>query len=82
MVKTAKKIFGTIALSVALMSPSGASANQIMLTFVDHGFTITAQFSKFTGDSYIVMTEHGRIRVPASMVTCTGSRCVGNFQLA
>ena len=82
MLNKVKGIVASIVLCTAFVLPSSASANQITLTFVDHGFTLTGQFARFSGDSYIVLTEFGEVQVPLAMVKCSGLRCAGNYQIA
>ena len=77
-----KGIVASFVICAGFVLPTSASANQITLTFVDHGFTLTGQFARFSGDSYIVLTEFGEVQVPLSMVKCSGKRCAGNFLIA
>lgn len=68
--------FGKILLGAcALISPSGVSADEIALTFEDHGFTISGVFAGFAQDAYVIETENGLVHVPVDMVTCEGEAC-------
>ncbi|MEL6684955.1 MAG: hypothetical protein AAFQ00_06670 [Pseudomonadota bacterium] len=62
--------------AMALLSPSIVSADQITLTFEDHGFAVSGEFKTVTNSSYVVITEHGEMTVPMDMVTCEGAACV------
>lgn len=82
MVKSVDKIFGSIVLStVALMTPSIVSADDMSLTFLASGFTITGDFSDYQNDGYVLITENGTVHIPAAMVSCEGDDCVAPTQL-
>ena len=62
--------------ATALWAPSIVSADQITLTFEEHGFAVSGDLKMVTDNSYIVITEHGEVTVPMDMVTCEGAACV------
>jgi hypothetical protein len=76
MAKVSGKLGRLIAIVVAMSIPTIGSANEIVLTFAEQGFTIVGQFQGFVDNSYLILTEYGEISVPAAMVTCEGPDCV------
>jgi hypothetical protein len=76
MLKSVNGIIGTMMLgAIALISPSGVSADQISLTLKAQNFTVVGQYVGFAEGAYIIMTENGEMRVPAAMVSCEGTAC-------
>ncbi len=76
MVKLVKsKIIAITVSAMALTAPSSASADDIALTFEDHGFTVSGALVRIEDDRYVVMTENGEMLVPVAMVTCEGTGC-------
>lgn len=76
MVKLVKsKISAIIVSAMVLTFPSSVSADDIALTFEEHGFTVTGAFVRMDAQRYVVMTENGEMLVPVAMVTCEGSAC-------
>ncbi|EBA11524.1 hypothetical protein [Roseobacter sp. CCS2] len=65
-----------LACAVALIAPSIVSADQITLTFEEHGFAITGDCKSATNSSYVIVTDHGEVTVPKDMVTHDGADCV------
>ena len=74
-----KKVSGKIGMimvgATALTTPSSVSADQIALTFEDHGFTVSGAFVRMEDESYVLMTENGEMVVPVAMVSCEGTDC-------
>lgn len=76
MVKLVKsKISAIIVSAMVLTFPSSASADDIALTFEDHGFTVTGAFVRMDEERYVVMTKNGEMLVPVALVTCEGPAC-------
>ncbi len=69
------KIGAIMVSAMALIIPSNVSANEIALTFDDHGFTVLCEFMGFEKESYVVMTTNGEMIVPVQMVSCVGQDC-------
>jgi hypothetical protein len=77
MLKSVNGIIGTTMLgALALLSPSGVSAEQISLTLKAQNFTIVGEYLGFTEGTYMVMTATGELHVPAAIVSCEGAACV------
>lgn len=77
MVKKISGMIGTITLSVlAAISPSFVSADQIALTFEQHGLTIAGEYVDFQDNAYVITTTAGTIHVPAGLVSCEGVDCL------
>ncbi len=64
----------TISLSVVL--PSAAGADEITLTLKDQDVAISGQFAGFKQNAYVIATETGNIHVPARYVDCEGTDCL------
>jgi hypothetical protein len=76
MFQSVNSINGKIMLgALALIFPSGVSAEQISLTLKAQNFTVVGEYVGFAEGAYIVMTENGELHVPAAIASCEGSAC-------
>ena len=77
MFKKVSGMIGSITMSVfATVTPSIVSADQIALTFEQHGMTIAGDYVGFQDNAYVIITTAGTIYVPAILVSCEGVDCL------
>ncbi len=74
--KVSGNIVKSLVSAAALVAPLSVSADEIALTFEDHGFTVSGEFMWVQDGAYMLMTENGPLQVPAMMVSCVGQDCL------
>ncbi|MCK0095235.1 C4-dicarboxylate ABC transporter substrate-binding protein [Yoonia sp. F2084L] len=65
---------GVLTASLCVAAVPGV-AQEVTLTSVDSSLTVTGELLDFTGDTYIIETNIGPLRVTAEGFVCTGDGC-------